>query len=107
MFHGLEFALDLGLRCVIIEGDNKSISQKLNSHSIDLSEIGPIIRDIKQFQRNFTSCEVSFIGRNGNRPAHALASEGLRCFADRSWVEEAPNFVRSLTDQDCRFCDPP
>ncbi|KAL4278015.1 hypothetical protein GQ457_03G009670 [Hibiscus cannabinus] len=102
----LNFAFDLGLQSVIAEGDNKYVILKLNSTKTYLSVIGPIIRDVKLFGLSFNSYHFNFIGRNGNNPAHALATEEMRHSIDRFWVEDAPNLVRILVDQDRRFLEP-
>ncbi|KAL4296726.1 hypothetical protein GQ457_12G018660 [Hibiscus cannabinus] len=91
----------------MVEGDNKSIVSKLNSTDQDISGIGSIIRSVKMLATNFVSCQFLFTGRSGNKPAHALASEGLRQFGDRFWIEDAPALILALAAQDRRFLDPP
>ncbi|KAK8680191.1 hypothetical protein V6N13_109143 [Hibiscus sabdariffa] len=48
-----------------------------------------------------------FMGCSGNKPAHALASEGLRQSGDRFWIEDAPALILALAAQDRCFLDPP
>ncbi|KAK9041521.1 hypothetical protein V6N11_016618 [Hibiscus sabdariffa] len=103
IFQGLEFARDLGLHRIIVEGDNKGVIVKINDQSLDFLEIGPKIRDIQIFVGFFTSCAFQFIGRNGNQPAHALATEGLKSSGSRFWVDDAAAKIQTLAAQDRRL----
>lgn len=41
----LRFAIDLGLRRIVLEGDSLSVIKKLQNHTIDRSLIGPLIEE--------------------------------------------------------------
>ncbi|KAK8614268.1 hypothetical protein V6N13_122635 [Hibiscus sabdariffa] len=102
---GLEFARDLGLHRIIVEGDNKGVIAKLNDQSLDFSEIGSKIRDIQIFAGSFTSCAFQFIG---HLPLSLpLATEGLKSSGPHFWVDDAPATVQNLAAQDRRFVEPP
>ncbi|KAL4318503.1 hypothetical protein GQ457_18G007150 [Hibiscus cannabinus] len=106
IFQGLEFAKDLGLHRVVVEGDNKSMVEKLISHSQDILDIGSIIQDVKILASSFASCACRFIGWSGNQSAQALASEGLKSSSNLFWVD-APPLVKSLAARDRRLLEPP
>ncbi|KAK8667607.1 hypothetical protein V6N13_007755 [Hibiscus sabdariffa] len=73
--------------------------------STDLSDIGPLTRDIKALSASFDSYRFIFASRKNNRPTQALASEGLRNATDRLWVEDAPESILRLAAVDRRFSD--
>ncbi|KAL4386555.1 hypothetical protein GQ457_09G024480 [Hibiscus cannabinus] len=93
VLQGLLFALDLGLSKVVVETDAKIVYLKLASCELDRSEIGSHTRDIKTLALHFVSCSFSFISRNGNRVAHAMAVAGFQDGTDRFWVEDVPTSV--------------
>ncbi|KAE8655129.1 hypothetical protein F3Y22_tig00117034pilonHSYRG00847 [Hibiscus syriacus] len=107
ILQGLQFAMDISIRCVILKSDAKSIITKLNNGGTDLSTVGSFICDAKHLPCLFQSCKFNFIGRNGNRAAHAMATEGLSNTQDRFWIEEAPSKVLQIVDKDRRSSDPP
>ncbi|KAE8686753.1 hypothetical protein F3Y22_tig00111027pilonHSYRG00008 [Hibiscus syriacus] len=78
ILQGVQFVKDIGFTRITLEGDSKKTIQKLNESTIDLSDLGLIIRDIKSTARTLTLCSFVFIGGNGNRAAHAMALEGSR-----------------------------
>ncbi|KAK8623529.1 hypothetical protein V6N13_118412 [Hibiscus sabdariffa] len=106
IFQGLEFVSDLSLHRIIVECDNKIVIEKINAQSLDFSETGTKIRDIKVLAGLFTFYEFCFVGRNGNQPAHALAVEGMKASLDRFWVEDAPVTILSLAAQDRCLVEP-
>ncbi|KAL4387222.1 hypothetical protein GQ457_09G024500 [Hibiscus cannabinus] len=104
---GLLFALNLDLSKVFVETDAKTVYLKLASCELDRSEIGSHTRDIKILALHFVSCSFSFISRNGNRVAHAMAVAGFQDGTDRFWVEDVPASVLRVVSEDWRFIDPP
>ncbi|KAL4303379.1 hypothetical protein GQ457_10G023210 [Hibiscus cannabinus] len=59
----IQFAKDMGLLNVIIEGDSLTVVKKLNSSSHDRSIIAPIIVDIKDMAESFNSISFRFVRR--------------------------------------------
>ncbi|GMI89588.1 hypothetical protein HRI_002628100 [Hibiscus trionum] len=104
---GLRFAHDLGIRQVILEGDALTIIKKLQMREEDLSEISAIIYDTKSLARDFQEFQLSFIPRSGNRVAHAFINERFSLSKDHAWIEEAPDHILALIDEDRRYSDPP
>ncbi|GMI95359.1 hypothetical protein HRI_003205200 [Hibiscus trionum] len=104
---GLRFAADLGFTNIVVEGDYCSVIQKLCDTADDFSTIRPLIADAKRLALLFRSCRFAFVGRNGNRVAHAMAALGRRDQVDRFWVEDAPSSALLAADEDRRLLDPP
>ncbi|XP_039015857.1 uncharacterized protein LOC120146299 [Hibiscus syriacus] len=102
----IHFAKDIGITRLTLESDSKKIIQKLIENTADLSEVGPILGDVKNAVGSLTSCSFGFTGRNGNREAHAMAVEGSRVTYDQFWIEDAPEKALQVADDDRRFIDP-
>ncbi|MFQ6642659.1 hypothetical protein Gotur_018551 [Gossypium turneri] len=74
---GVQMGLDPGFHGVILEGGSLTVVKKLQNKNKDISEINPIIEDVKRASRGFVECRFNFVGRNTNGTAHRLAKEGL------------------------------
>jgi hypothetical protein len=67
-----------GLFYVILEGDAKQVLQAINSNPPFLSKFGHFIESIHHEKINFRSVDFSFIPREGNAVARALATEASK-----------------------------
>ncbi|KAL4309243.1 hypothetical protein GQ457_01G013830 [Hibiscus cannabinus] len=90
------FAVELGFRSVHVEGDSLTIIKKLNSPTLDKSEISPIIRDILSLKNSFDNITFSFVARSGNASTHEMAKLGRQFGEARYWIEEVPASVEQL-----------
>ncbi|KAK9290017.1 hypothetical protein L1049_008180 [Liquidambar formosana] len=72
MHFAMDFVADLGLKVVIMEGDNLDVVNSINSGENDHSLVGLIIEDIQCKVNLFESVVFSHIGRIGNSMAHGL-----------------------------------
>ncbi|GMJ02408.1 hypothetical protein like AT4G29090 [Hibiscus trionum] len=104
---GIELAIDLRLRNLVIEGDSLTVIKKLRSKGPDSSNISVIMADAKQLLGCLDSYQISFIRRGGNRVAHELARERLSIAVDTTWVEEALDRIEALAAEDRRCAEPP
>ena len=76
----LEFANQMGLLNVEIEGDALGIIKRLNCHDTDLSPIGNLIEEAKCKLSLLHPCSFLHTIRGNNRVAHCLAKFGRwRC----------------------------
>lgn len=107
VLHGLHFAHDLGFLSVPLEGDSKTVFNKVNSQEDDWSEISAITWSIKELAQGFHVCRFGFIGRSGNNAAHEMAKKDWLYEGDRYRVEEAPNRVAAAVAKDRRLQEPP
>ncbi|MBA0622840.1 hypothetical protein Godav_008343 [Gossypium davidsonii] len=78
----------MGFSCVELEGDVRSIVQKLSGSGVDRSSIGAIIADGKALFGFFQQCQFKFITRKGNQAAHYLAKHGFTLENDKFRIEE-------------------
>ncbi|MBA0669701.1 hypothetical protein Goklo_000077, partial [Gossypium klotzschianum] len=58
-----------------MEGNSLTVTEKLNSPTLDKSIISPIVQDIKAKLGIFAKVTFCFAGRQANIIAHALAGE--------------------------------
>ncbi|MBA0556066.1 hypothetical protein Goshw_023970, partial [Gossypium schwendimanii] len=77
VIHGLRFAFELGFQSVVLEGDSRSVIEKI------------------------------YVDISGNRAALAMARDRVRRGEDRYWVEESPDSIVMVTNEDRRLLDPP
>ncbi|KAK8631452.1 hypothetical protein V6N13_028240 [Hibiscus sabdariffa] len=96
------FALELGFRCVHVEGDSLTVIRKLSSAPTNKSIIQPIIGDIKAKLQLFEKVTFSHVGRQGNAAAHALAKLHTQFQMPKYWIEEAPPEVEQISIYDLR-----
>ena len=68
-----QFAIDLGFRDMIFEGDSFKIITALQHHSPCNTQYGHMIIDTKTIAQAFISCHYVHVKRDGNRAAHSLA----------------------------------
>ncbi|MBA0811109.1 hypothetical protein Gohar_003040, partial [Gossypium harknessii] len=94
------FALDMGFRKVVLEGDSLTVIKKLNSNIVDRSVLSPISQHIQVLAGSFEEVTYLFVPKKANKAAHELAMVGrnrkLPCF----WVEEAPLSVIEAVESD-------
>ena len=67
------FVQELGLRNVVFEGDSESSIQAISNRLLSHSSCGHIIHDILLFASSFQSFSFSYVCRQGNALADALA----------------------------------
>ncbi|KAK5792927.1 hypothetical protein PVK06_034058 [Gossypium arboreum] len=96
----LYFALDIGFRNLILEGDSLTVIKKLTSNKIDRSILSPISQNIRSLERFFEKVSYQFVSGEINRAAHALVMEGRHRVSPCFWVEEAPSSVANLAEMD-------
>ncbi|KAK4410308.1 hypothetical protein Sango_0103800 [Sesamum angolense] len=93
----IQFALWRGWYHVVLEGDCRTLIQKLAAGQGDLSLTGPLIFDILCFAGCFSSCHFSWIKRSGNGVAHFLTQTATGCVEGDSNV---PSSVLGLLSSD-------
>ena len=69
----LEFAANIGLDNVIVEGDSLVVTQALKTKVVVLAAYGLLIRDAFSLAGNFSEVYYSHIKREGNKVVHGLA----------------------------------
>lgn len=87
----------MGFRRILVEGDSRTVINKLKSREDDRSILGSIIQNIRMMGRNMEKITYQFVRREANMVAHVLATEGLE---PHFWVEEAPIQVERTVKMD-------
>ena len=73
----LEFALELGIAHVVLEGDSKVILDALAEEDVSLSSHGLLIADAKSLSHDFFQLRYSHIKKEGNKVTHNLARHAI------------------------------
>lgn len=68
-----EFALEVGINKVVLEGDSEIVYKDLNNNGPSLALHGHLIQDVKALIPLFSCFCFSHVGRLGNKVAHSLA----------------------------------
>lgn len=92
----LNFARDVGIQDIVLEGDIFQLSSalwqnQLISHA-SLSE-GHVIKDARQLLRSYRRWQISYIHRQCNVSAWELAKYARTVVDFRVWLEETPAFL--------------
>ncbi|KAA3468379.1 reverse transcriptase [Gossypium australe] len=96
----LLFAIDMGFRKIILEGDSLTIIKKVGSNLEDRSVIRPITVNIRKLEKLVEDISYRFIPSRGNRAAHCLAAKGRHWSFPCCWVEEVPSWVNRTVVED-------
>ena len=97
---GLKTAIEAGFSRMIIEVDCLGLFYALSKRKGDLSAHGLILKDIWHLCSLCQYVSFSFIRRNGNKVAHALAQRSLVFNVFTVWIEEAPQAVMNFVRED-------
>ncbi|KAE8661043.1 hypothetical protein F3Y22_tig00116939pilonHSYRG00032 [Hibiscus syriacus] len=103
----LQFAADLGFSDIILEGDSRTVMQKLALDTLDLSEISTLVWEVRRRAESLHACRFLFTPRSGNKAAQCLALDGSVGLSDRFWVEEGPRRLMVQVAEDMRGIQPP
>lgn len=91
----LAFADSLGMRCILVENDNLELIQACRNE-MKRGEILNVVKDISTLKGNFQMAGVTWISREGNRPAHHLAQLAKRGCLPSNWSWNPPLSLKSL-----------
>lgn len=70
---GLQFAKDMLIHDIVLEGDSPVIMNALKEVSPPPVSVAAVVYNVMSVSHEFRSLEFSHICRHGNRPAHLLA----------------------------------
>jgi ribonuclease HI len=97
----IRLATDKSYNQIIVESDSTEAVNMCAGDEQVRSELLPIFQEIRELKRAFTSCSISFIGREANQAAHLCAkkarSDRRRCL----WINFNPSFLASTLISDC------
>ena len=86
----IQFAKDLGIMVIDLEGDSKIIVDALLLNDPCSTIYGHIIEDIKQIAQVFSSVHFKHVKREGNILAHLLAKRARVSESLEIWMESVP-----------------
>ncbi|KAK3193886.1 hypothetical protein Dsin_025196 [Dipteronia sinensis] len=96
VLQGLNFAIDLGVRPIVIESDALAAVKLIDSGAYSSADIGVIIGEILTKLEGIDGGSVQFVSREANYVAHTLARMGLSISDDVVWLEDYPLCVERM-----------
>ena len=95
-----EFALEIGINQVIIEGDFEVIYKDLIDSRPSLALHRHLICDVLHLASVFSLCSFNNVGRTGNNVAHNLARRAISTHDLNVWIEEVPPDILQFVQAD-------
>nr|POF04727.1 hypothetical protein CFP56_78703 [Quercus suber] len=94
----MEFAAEIGVIRIILEGDSYGLTNTLNSGGKSLAQFGHLTNAVLfSASENFNAFKVSHICRQYNNVAHVLARRAIRSFDMLVWMKDVtPDIVLTL-----------
>lgn len=99
VLYALESSLQRGLTRCVIEMDSLCLVRALVENKC-IRSIANVLNAIKRAARQASSCEWSFVRRNGNQVAHELVAWAIRMNQSRLFVDELPRVVEEAVCSD-------
>ncbi|KAF7806899.1 uncharacterized protein G2W53_039060 [Senna tora] len=90
IFTGMEFARDLSIQDIVVEGDSTVVLGYLSSAVSLRSPLGLILDNIRSLCASFRRVEFKWVRREANGVADLLASLGLNVESTYVWLEDRP-----------------
>ena len=100
MRRAVVFAVELGITSVVLEGDSDIVYKDLSSTKPSLALHGHIIHDVKQLASYFTCILFTYIHRQGNSVAHALARRAISLPDLNVWMKNVPPDILHVVQAD-------
>ncbi|KAL6225497.1 hypothetical protein ACLB2K_004347 [Fragaria x ananassa] len=101
LLEGLKLAETLHISKIVFETNCLLLQQAVSQPDTDLSTLGTIIAEVKEFLHRYADFRVLHVPREANRVAHILANHALNYSESQSWFVVAPEFVRDAILSDC------
>ena len=87
----VQFALDVGVRDVMLEGDSKCICNALQGLGETASSVQNVVAGMIHLAQAFRSIAFSHTKKQANVPAHLLAQYAANINNYVAWLEECPS----------------
>ncbi|XP_075651311.1 uncharacterized protein LOC142621828 [Castanea sativa] len=101
------FAVDIGIRDALFESDSQAVYLTLTGTTPTHASIANIIASNHHKMHEFRTFNFSHVKRQGNRPAHLLASFAKGVDSYVTWLEETASFIESSTLHDAMYLSSP
>ena len=86
----LQFAKDLGLSSLILEGDSKTTIDKLKRKKSSLIEYGHLLDEAKEVANQMELVKFQYVQRQANKSAHNIARHARHVSEFSMWMEDDP-----------------
>ena len=86
----IQFATELGITDVVIEGDNAMIMGSIAKKDLSGALLGHIFMDIQALLMELTWFSISSVKQEANTVAHSLARSVHHIWEDVFWIEDSP-----------------
>ena len=84
----LQFAKDLGLSSIVLEGDSKITIDGLMGEDSSLAEYGHLIDEAKEIAKKLIEVEFNHVQRQANNVAHNIARHARHVSKFLVWMED-------------------
>ena len=84
----LQFAKDLGLSSIVLEGDSKITIDGLMGEDSSLAEYGHLIDEAKEIAKKLVEVEFNHVQRQANNVAHNIARHARHVSKFSVWMED-------------------
>nr|POF08281.1 putative ribonuclease h protein [Quercus suber] len=96
----LQFARDIGLSSIILEGDSKITIDGLKSTYASLNEYGHLLVEAKEVAKQMEAVEFLHVPRQANKSAHNIAKHARHVSELTVWMEDVPPHLVSVIQAD-------
>lgn len=107
ILRGVELAISLNLKQIIVESDSKQLISELLSSSVRSWRTYPALETIRRRSLMFDRCTWNWTPRSTNQAAHHAAMLARRTEDPLRWAEEPPLSMVSVLRNDGLPCPPP
>ncbi|KAJ8765179.1 hypothetical protein K2173_011439 [Erythroxylum novogranatense] len=95
IFHGLEYALSINARNILIKSDNAIAVDMINDVASPSASCLSLVRQIRQLLNAFDSAHLSHIHREGNFVADSLSHHAYTFYPGVHYLSEPPDCIAS------------
>ena len=96
----LQFAKDLGLSSIVLEGDSKITIDGLMGEDSSLAEYGHLIDEAKEIAKKLVEVEFNHVQRQANNVAHNIARHARHVSKFSVWMEDVHPHLFSVIQVD-------
>ena len=96
----VQFALEIGLNQVVLEGDSVTVIEALKNGSGQFASYGNVLDDIRSQLAGFQYVEFSYSSRVCNSVADALAKKAKSSVGLQVWLEDLPDDIAPFVFRD-------
>lgn len=96
IIEGMKLSISLGCNNISVESDNLQTINFINGSSELRNEIGSLVKEIRQLSSAFNIISFSFISRNCNKIADAIAKRAKSKCCNKVWIDCLPLWIGEL-----------